>query len=410
MTSRSIRLDEAAELVLGKMLDKAKNRGEPMPYLANINVRWGEFDLDDLRTMRFQSSELDRYGLRSGDIIMCEGGEPGRCAIWRDQVPGTMIQKALHRIRPRPGIDASFLYYQLSLLGRTGGLEPYFTGSTIKHLPREQLAKVEVWIPLPDEQARIASILGAYDDLIEVNRRRVAVLEEMARGLFEEWFVRFRFPGHEGVPMVNSAHGPLPEGWRWGCLGDVLEQRRDSTSPGPHLTGRIYVPIECIGRKTLALTAVLRWEEAQTSLQLFEAGDVLFGAMRAYFHKVAPAPDPGVTRSTCFVLRPRKAHYFAFSTIAVFQDEAVAYAATHSKGSTIPYAHWENSLERFAVALPTEDHLRRFEDVVGPMIQLILASSRAMNALSAARDHLLPRLISGELSVAAAEREVEAMV
>lgn len=76
-------LSEIADFTLGKMLDKAKNRGEPLPYLANVNVRWGEFDLDNLREMRFESHELERYSLKSGDIVMCEGGEPGRCALWK---------------------------------------------------------------------------------------------------------------------------------------------------------------------------------------------------------------------------------------------------------------------------------------------------------------------------------------
>jgi type I restriction enzyme S subunit len=104
-------LGEVADLCLGKMLDQSKNRGLPTPYLANVNVRWGEFVLDDLRVMRFEQHERDRYGLKYGDIVMCEGGEPGRCAIWKEQVPGMMIQKALHRIRPKAGLDHGFLYY-----------------------------------------------------------------------------------------------------------------------------------------------------------------------------------------------------------------------------------------------------------------------------------------------------------
>ena len=94
------RLNDVADLCLGKMLDEKKNRGEPLPYLANLNVRWGEFDLGNLREMRFEDHEKERYGLKFGDIVMCEGGEPGRCAIWKDNMPGMMIQKALHRIRP----------------------------------------------------------------------------------------------------------------------------------------------------------------------------------------------------------------------------------------------------------------------------------------------------------------------
>jgi type I restriction enzyme S subunit len=140
-------LEEIAELKLGKMLDQEKNRGDLRPYLANVNVRWGEFDLRDLREMRFEHDELDTFGLKSGDIVMCEGGEPGRCAVWKDQLPGMMIQKAIHRIRCRANMGHIYLYQSLRHLGQFGHLATLFTGATIKHLPREKLAKVTVVVP-----------------------------------------------------------------------------------------------------------------------------------------------------------------------------------------------------------------------------------------------------------------------
>jgi type I restriction enzyme S subunit len=140
-------LGEIAEVRLGKMLDEKKNRGDLRPYLANVNVRWGRFDLSELRTMRFEIQEIEKYGLVQGDIVMCEGGEPGRCAIWKDQVPGMMLQKALHRIRSHAALDRQFLYYCLSFMAKSGRLVGLFTGSTIKHLPREKLVTVPVKIP-----------------------------------------------------------------------------------------------------------------------------------------------------------------------------------------------------------------------------------------------------------------------
>lgn len=140
-------LEEIAEFRLGKMLDQKKNRGDLMPYLANINVRWGKFDLNDLREMRFEGDEIETCGLKFGDIVMCEGGEPGRCAIWKDQMPRMMIQKALHRIRSRDNIDPEYLYYSLRHAGQSGYLATLFTGATIKHLPREKLEKVTVVVP-----------------------------------------------------------------------------------------------------------------------------------------------------------------------------------------------------------------------------------------------------------------------
>lgn len=143
-------LGQVADFHLGKMLDQNKNKGDSLPYLANVNVRWGDFELTELREMRFEERELERFGLRNGDIVMCEGGEPGRCAIWREQLPRMMFQKALHRIRPLNGMNSEYLYRALSYQAKRGNLSGLFTGSTIKHLPKEKLALVTVMMPPPE--------------------------------------------------------------------------------------------------------------------------------------------------------------------------------------------------------------------------------------------------------------------
>jgi len=205
------KLRDLADMCLGKMLDQNKNKGEFVPYLANINVRWGSVDLHNLREMRFEEKEFERYGLKYGDIVMCEGGEPGRCAIWKNQTPSIMIQKAIHRIRAKSGIDSFFLYYSLLNKGMNGQYDGYFTGAAIKHLTGENLAKIEVDVPPLPIQQKIAGILSTYDDLIENNLKRIKLLEEMAQITYEEWFVRLRFPEYETTP-INPETG-LPVGW-----------------------------------------------------------------------------------------------------------------------------------------------------------------------------------------------------
>ncbi len=181
---------EVAEVRLGKMLDAKKNRGELRPYLANVNVRWGGFDLVDLREMRFEDNELEKFGLSYGDIVMCEGGEPGRCAIWKAQLPGMMIQKALHRIRPRADLDYLFLYHRLSFMAKSGRLEGLFTGSTIKHLPREKLVKAVIEVPpmrLMREFAARAAPLEAQartleDAILRASQARDLLLPRLMNG------------------------------------------------------------------------------------------------------------------------------------------------------------------------------------------------------------------------------------
>jgi type I restriction enzyme, S subunit len=180
-------LGDVADLCLGKMLDKNKNKGELHPYLGNIHVRWGTFDLEELPQMRFENHEHERYGLQNGDLVVCEGGEPGRCALWKNQVPNMKIQKALHRVRPHKCLDSQYLLYWFLEAGQRNYFDQFCTGATIKHMPGEKLAKIEVDVPPLVVQQRIAGILSAYDDLIENCQRRIKVLEEMARALYREW-------------------------------------------------------------------------------------------------------------------------------------------------------------------------------------------------------------------------------
>lgn len=150
-----VRLYEVAESSLGKMLDQQKNKGTLLPYLRNINVRWGSFDVGNLAEMRVEDSESDRFGVKYGDLIVCEGGEPGRCAIWRNQVPNMKIQKALHRVRFINAVKAEYFFYFMLLSGMSDTLEKYFTGTTIKHLTGESLNQFPMPVCSPAEQHQI---------------------------------------------------------------------------------------------------------------------------------------------------------------------------------------------------------------------------------------------------------------
>ena len=154
-------LGQSAETRLGKMLDAAKNKGVERPYLRNVNVRWGGFDLSDLQTMRVTQEEFDALRVRDGDIFACEGGEPGRCAVWREGPREVVYQKALHRIRPEGDIDPDFLAKRIHVAVRGGEVAHLLTGTTIKHLPQVGLQKMGLQIPPVAEQHRIVAKLDA---------------------------------------------------------------------------------------------------------------------------------------------------------------------------------------------------------------------------------------------------------
>lgn len=152
-----VQLRKVANSRLGKMLDKAKNKGKPLPYLRNTNVQWFRFELSDVKEMLFEDDELDEFSLRKGDLLVCEGGEPGRCAVWDGRLPKMVFQKAIHRVRPNNKLLSEFLAYRLRADATSGRLEKHFTGATIKHFTGQELARYTFPLPPLAEQQRIVA-------------------------------------------------------------------------------------------------------------------------------------------------------------------------------------------------------------------------------------------------------------
>ncbi|MFZ4776277.1 MAG: restriction endonuclease subunit S [Terrimicrobiaceae bacterium] len=389
-------LGDVAQLSLGKMLDEKKNRGEPLPYLANINVRWGEFHLDNLREMRFEENEIDRFGLQFGDIVMCEGGEPGRCAIWKDQIPGMMFQKALHRIRPHQCLDSRFLFYAFLHKGERDGFAGLFTGATIKHLPAEKLAKLEVEFPELPLQRRIADVLSAYDDLMENNRHRMALLEESARLFYREWFVRLRFPGHEHARSTNG----IPEGWERKTLGEVAELNRASLSGS--FDGEIeYVDIASVIPGQITETTPYAFCDAPSrARRIVRHGDIIWSCVRPNrrSHAVIWNPPDNLIVSTGFAVITPNSVPTTFLYFATTSDDFVGYLENHARGAAYP-AVVAKDFERAKLRIPSKRLLEDFNDLVEPTFEQTHNLRQQNQKLRAARNLLLPKLMSGELAV-----------
>ena len=154
-TWRWVRVSEVAHCRLGKMLDKAKNKGTPRRYLRNSNVRWFDFDLSDLLEMRFEESEFDEFFLSKGDVLICEGGEPGRSAVWDGRDIDIYFQKAIHRVRFFGSIVPIYFVRSLYQDAISGRLSQFFTGVGIKHFTGKGLARYSFPLPPLAEQHRI---------------------------------------------------------------------------------------------------------------------------------------------------------------------------------------------------------------------------------------------------------------
>lgn len=178
-------IGEIADTRLGKMLDSKRQSGQATKYLRNINVRWGGFDLKDVQETLMTDRDLERYDINDGDVFACEGGEPGRCAVWRGPSGGMSFQKAVHRLRVNDSeiIKPEFLALMLAETIRSGRANKLLTGTTIKHLPQEKLRSIRVPVPDLETQKRVVrefSEVHAFEtrmkEIVEQSQRRSAAL------------------------------------------------------------------------------------------------------------------------------------------------------------------------------------------------------------------------------------------
>lgn len=189
---KSVKLGDVCDCCLGKMLDKSKNKGKLHRYLRNVNVRWGAFDLEDVLEMRFEDDEHERYGLKNGDIVMCEGGEPGRCAIWREEEPGMLFQKALHRIRPSKAFLSEYLYFLFMSYSYNGIFHKRFVGTTIYHLTGQVLKELPVTVCSIENQQLIISNLSLAEthknSLKKESEHGLSLCSELRKSILQEAF------------------------------------------------------------------------------------------------------------------------------------------------------------------------------------------------------------------------------
>ena len=204
---KEVSLGEIADVKLGKMLDKKKHTtGRLLPYLNNISVRWNEVDTTNLPQMYFDDDELDRFGLRAGDVVVCEGGEPGRAAVWDGRLPDLKFQKAIHRVRFKIPFQPRLLVLHLENLAGTTRFEALFTGGGIKHLTGETFARLKIPLPPPCEQKKIAECLSSVNELMAAQARKVDALKIHKKVLMQQLFPRegetqprLRFPEFQGA-------------------------------------------------------------------------------------------------------------------------------------------------------------------------------------------------------------------
>ena len=303
-------------------------------------------------------------------------------------------------------MDRSFLYYLFNFPSVRNQIKASATGATVKHTAPDRIYNVAVDLPPLPTQRKIAAVLSAYDDLIENNTRRIKILEEMASAIYREWFVKFRFPGHEQVPMVESELGLIPQGWEVGELGDLAESVRRNIKQSDINQETPYLGLEHLPRKSIALSNWDSVDSINSAKLAFKKGEILFGKIRPYFHKVGVAPLDGICSSDTIVIRPKRNECFATTLSYVSSEHFIEYATITSQGTKMPRADWK-VLVKYPVIIPPEQITQRFSSFVRDVVDQIQNLIFQNRNLRQTRDLLLPKLISGEIDVSELDIDID---
>ena len=295
-------------------------------------------------------------------------------------------------------MDRSFLYYLFNFPSVRNQIKATATGATVKHTAPDRIYNVTVNLPPLPTQRKIAAVLSVYDDLIENNTRRIKILEEMASAIYREWFIEFRFPGHEQVEMVESELGLIPQGWEVGELGDLAESVRRNIKQSDINQETPYLGLEHLPRKSIALSNWDSVDSINSAKLAFKKGEILFGKIRPYFHKVGVAPLDGICSSDTIVIRPKRNECFATTLSYVSSEHFIEYATITSQGTKMPRADWK-VLVKYPVIIPPEQITQRFSSFVRDVVDQIQNLIFQNRNLRQTRDLLLPKLISGEIDV-----------
>ena len=385
-----VKLADVSDSCLGKMLDQRKNKGIYKPYLANVNVRWGAFDLDNLQEMKFEDDEDERYGIKYGDLIICEGGEPGRCAIWKEQIPNMKIQKALHRVRVHDIMDFRFVYYWFLLAGKQGALKQYYTGATIMHMPGQKLKEVLIDKPPLIVQQRIGAYLETFDNLIENNQKQIKLLEEAAQRLYKEWFVDLRFPGYENCKIVDG----VPVEWKKKKLDEIADVIMGQ-SPKSEFYNKEHKGLPFHQGVGSYGARFVQDDTYSTSFtKVAEANSILFSVR-------APVGRLNITKNKIVIGRGiaainSKSGFQSYLFYALkerfFKDDILGNGAIFASIS-------KNELLNQVFVIPDAKIMSAYEKIAAALDKKIEVVDMQLQQLVEARDRLLPKLMNGEIEV-----------
>ena len=363
---------------------------------------------------------------QSGDVVMTTEAPLGEIA----QLDGRRVALAqrLITLRGKGGLlDNTFLKFALQSAFVQDQLRSRATGTTVIGIRQSELRQVHVPVPPIDEQERIANILGSLDDKSELNRRMNETLESIVRRLFRSWFVDF-VPVHakaavrrkhptwpndrvsrEALPTLDpkvaelfsdsfeeSTLEQIPIGWTSGTIGDVAENPRRSIKRDEIDSATPYIALEHMPRRSITLPEWANADGVESGKSKFRRGEILFGKLRPYFHKVGIAPVDGVCSTDVLVIVPKNENWFGFALGHISSDDLIAHTNAASTGTKMPRTNW-GDIARYSIVIPPDALAAEYSRQLQPLLARLTLNAKESRELAMARNRLLPELLSGHI-------------
>ena len=403
----AVRICEIAEVKGGKRLPPNANlvtTPTEHPYIRGRDIRGGKISVDELLYVRDEDfAQICRYTVNRGDVCITIVGNIGDVGITPSNLHGaSLTENAVKLVNLCEDFNAEFLAYALLTPDAQSQMKLSAAGAAQSKLGIYKVNEIRISAPPLSTQKRIAGILSAYDELIENSQRRIKILEAMARGLYREWFVNFRFPGHEGHPRVASALGEIPKGWEVKKLGDISSYINRGITPTYDEEGdSVVINQKCVRDQRLSLETARKQSKAVSHEKRVCYGDVLINSTGVgtlgRVAQVCETLDNCTVDTHVTIARAGSDLDLDFYGCCLLSlQETFERLGVGATGQT---ELGRATIAAIELLVPPHDVQRLFGESVRPMRAAVMTYSRQIQILRRTRDLLLPRLLSGQISV-----------
>jgi len=413
-----VKLGDHADLLAGFAFKSSAftHNASDIPLVKGENLHQGFIDWEAAK--KWPSTEYEKhktFQLETNDVVLAMDRpwiEAGLKFSWiRKRDPKSLLVQRVARLRGRNGLLSEYLRFIVGSPDFTDYIKPIVTGVNVPHISGDQIRGFMSCLPPIPTQQKIAAILSPYDDLIENNLRRIKILEEMAQNLYREWFVKFRFPGHQHARFTDSALGPIPEGWEVAGISDVAIIHRGRSYKGTELAdegGRPFINLKCMERDGgFRSSGLKRYTGLFKNTHTVRAGEMVMAITdmtqeRRIVARVGRVSrldaDFGVISMDLVRVASRgnlsETYLYAMFRWSGFADEV----KQHANGANVLHL-LPDRIGEYRFICPPSDIASRFGEIALPMLSLCDSLEQKNTTLRRTRDLLLPRLISGEVDV-----------